>query len=237
MRRPCICAILFLVACGLSSGVRADDDFREINLMAGFQSLRVADGAFDIYSEDDITTSGSMGLEVELFMEFFLQLGVAIGETGSQLYEKWDTSVSVVDTQVSLRKGVTLLHAVRPYLLVGGTYSLVSSQIELWYPHKLRQEAGEGRWGGRFAAGCEFFLPRRLFRGGEPKGKGLFKDFTMGVGFEGGYMLKQPLPLDSFRQGNQGKFDEDPPMTPGKLELGELDLSGAYFAADFRFYF
>ena len=45
---------------------------------------------------------------------------------------------------------------------------------------------------------------------------------VVGVGVEGGYMLKQSIDLGEIRQGKSGELDEEPPMKAGKIDLGEL---------------
>jgi len=187
-----------------------DDDFMEINVTAGFQSHNIKDMAYDYYSDDDWLTSATLFAEVEVWDELFVGLGFATGQVEDWLFDEWATTLSLFEPQMTVRYGYNYDEWLRPYALAGLTYTITETHVDLWYPHVMGFQQGwkEGTWGGRFALGSEVYVLRDIF--GDDR-EGLFKDFTMGVGVEGGYMLKQSIDLGEIRQGKSGELDEEPP--------------------------
>lgn len=212
-----------------------DEDFMEINLSIGFQSHNIKDMAYDYYSGEDWFANSYLAAEVEVWDELFVSLAIGTGEANARLFDEWATTLSLTEPQLAVRYGYPLFDWIRPYALAGLVYTVADTTIDLWYPHSVGMNNGwkDGTWGGRLALGSEVFLSRNVF--GVHR-SGLFKDFTMGIGVEGGYMLKQSIDL-LVHQGKNGDLSKKPPMGVVNIDLGDLDLSGFYMAVDFRFYF
>jgi hypothetical protein len=228
--------LLFLGLLLLARPAAADDDFTEVNLILGAHSEMITDNAYDYYSNDDWHGAGYLAFEVEVWHNLFVQLGIDMSDSRLDLFDRYDTALRIREPRLGVRYGYTFLDAIRPYASVAATYAFMRTDISLWDDHVTGYEDGwgDGELGGRFAAGCEFFLPRRIF--GKDR-TGLFKDFTLGLAIEAGYALSQPFELDRMEHGKDGNLSKEPPLTAGQLDLGELDKSGFFLAFDFRFYF
>jgi hypothetical protein len=213
----------------------AHDDFTEINLTLGIHSTLVKDGAFDFYSGDDWLSSAYFGAEVEVYQGLFVQLGILVSDTRSDLFGEFDSGLKIREPRLAVRYGYTFLEAIRPYALAAFTYAFMGTEIALWGDHKMGYEDGwlDGELGGRLALGCEFFLPRRIFN----RSTGMFKDFTFGMALEVGYALTQPFELNRLAHGTNGDFHEDSELPAGYLDLGQLDRSGLFVSYDLRLYF
>lgn len=229
-------AIMVVALIAVPRASSAQEDFRELSLKAGVNSLNVKDGAFDIYSDSDWLTGSEITIEVELLKEILLQVGCTFFRTEATVFGRYTTTLSLIEPHVGLRWGYMLKNFFRPYVSALASYGFVESQVELPDHRAAGFSDGfvDGRWGGRFALGLELFIPRKVFRGGKRK-SGMFKDFTLGAALEGGYKLIQKVDLNMVRGG--ADEDDDSPFTSGSLELGELNLSGFYLAVDLRFYF
>lgn len=235
-RALCRVAVVLLGVLGLSTPTLAYEDFAEINLIMGTSSTLVRDGAFDYYSHNDWLASGYLAAEVEVYQGLFVQVGILMGESRSDLFGEFETSLRLREPRLAIRYGYPILDFVRPYASIAATYAFLGTRIDLWGDHATGYEDGwgDGELGGRLAAGCEILLPRRVF--GVDR-SGFFKDFTLGVAYEVGYALTQPFELGSLQHGLDGDLSEDPPLTPGKLDLGELDRSGLFMSFVLRIYF
>lgn len=236
MNALCRVTVVLLGVLGLSTPTLAHEDFTEVNLMFGTSSTLVRDGTFDYYSHNDWMASGYLAAEVEVYEGLLVQLGILMGESRSDLFGEFDTMLRLREPRLAVRYGHTFFEALRPYASVAATYAFLGTEISLWDDHTTGREDGwgDGELGGRVSVGCEAFLRRRVF-GAERSG--LFKDFTMGLALEIGYALTQPFELNGLEHGLDGDLSEAPPLTPGQLDLGELDRSGLFISFDLRFYF
>jgi hypothetical protein len=236
VRALCKMAVVLLLVLGVSSPTQAHEEFTEINFMFGSSSTLVRDGAFDYYSHNDWMGGGYLAAEVEVYDGLLLQLGILMGESRSDLFGQFDSVLRLKEPRLALRYGHTFFDFVRPYASVAATYAFMSTEIDLWSDHSTGYEDGwgDGELGGRFSAGCEVFLRRRVFGADRT---GFFKDFTLGLALELGYALTQPFELDGLQHGLDGDLSEDPPLPPGQLDLGQLDRSGFFMSFDLRFYF
>jgi hypothetical protein len=235
-RALCKMTVVLLLVLGVSLPTQAHEEFTEINFMIGSSSTLVRDAAFDYYSHNDWMGGGYLAAEVEVHDGLMVQLGILMGESRSDLFGQFDTTLRFKEPRLALRYGYTFLDFVRPYASVAATYAFMSTEIDLWSNHTTGREDGwgDGELGGRFSAGCEVFLRRRVF--GTHR-SGFFKDFTLGLALELGYALTQPFELDGLRHGLDGDLSKDPPLPPGELDLGEIDRSGFFMSFDLRFYF
>jgi len=230
-------AVVLVGVLGISLPTQAhEEDFTEINVMIGSSSTLVSDGAFDYFSNDDWLGSGYLAAEVEVYQGLLLQLGILMSETRSDLFGEFDTMLRLREPRLALRYGYTFMDFVRPYASIAATYAFLGAEIDLWDDHVTGREDGwgDGELGGRISAGCEVFIPRRVFGS---KRTGFFGDFTLGMALEVGYALTQPFELNDLQHGMDGDFSKAPPLTPGQLDLGELDRSGLFISFDLRFYF
>ncbi len=235
-RALCRLTVVLLGFLGVSTPTLAQEDFTEINLILGSSSTLVRDGAFDYYSHNDWMASGYLAAEVEVYQGLFVQVGILMGESRSDLFGEFETSLRLREPRLAIRYGYTFLDFVRPYASIAATYAFLSTKIDLWDSHVSGDEDGwgDGELGGRLAAGCEVLLPRRVF--GVDR-SGFFKDFTLGVAYEIGYALTQPFELDGLQHGLDGDLSKDPPLPAGQLDLGELDRSGLFMSFELRVYF
>jgi hypothetical protein len=213
----------------------ADEDFREFNVLAGLQSTLVQDGTFGFFSDEDWISNGRLAAEIELWNELFIQVGISKATVESYLFSNYDTKLQISEPHLGFRYGYTFLDALRPYVSAMATYTMTKATMDIFNGQRMGQTNSwdEGLWGGRFALGLEGFFPRWVFR----RDAGFFKDWTIGGGLEFGYVLRQELELDHLKQGKNGNLSKKPPLPAGNLDLGKLDLSGFYFAIDFRMYF
>lgn len=213
----------------------AEEDFTEINFVFGVEPRQVSDRAFDLFSGDDWVTAGSLAAELEFMPNMFVQVGVDSFTNSEELLSSYKAQLNVIEPHVTARGGYTLFDGLRAYASLGVTYTLADVVIELSPPHKLATNVGifDGSFGARAALGIELFTPRKIFG----IRSGLWKDFTIGVSIEGGYAYRTSVSLDGLKQGKKGDLEESPDMKPGELDLGELDMSGAFIAVDGRIYF
>lgn len=237
--------IAILVSVLLPSAAWAGDDITEINFTVGSQSVLIKDHAFDFFSNNDWLSAGSFALEVEVWDELFVQVGLAGTTQQGRVFDRIDATLSYLEPQLTLRKGYSVASWARPYASLGGTYAWTEVKFEQdWqyggqsWPGDLGQEDGwlEGRFGGKAAIGCELLLPRSVFH---PKGPstGFFGDFTMGAALEAGWMVKQPFSIDAIESDENGKTKDKAGIPQAQMDLGELWLQGYYMAFDFRLYF
>jgi hypothetical protein len=246
--RHVITGILLAAALAAPLSALAEEDFLEIHLTGGFDTLMTRDGGFDYFSKTDWMTTGTVGVEMEVWEELFVRLSLASGDSSEYFYGTSDWSggtqgnffaaVSLVEPQLGLRKGYTIIDGIRPYVSAIATYTVADVDVDLTSETGLSRDSGiaDGQLGGRFAGGIELFLPRRVFHGvGERSG--FFKDFTLGMSLECGYALRQAIPLSGLSQDEEQDTQGEDTLIPAQHDLGDLSLSGFFIAADFRLMF
>ncbi|MBM4353530.1 MAG: hypothetical protein FJ109_06990 [Deltaproteobacteria bacterium] len=244
--RTILSTILLALALAAPLPALAEEDFLEIHLTGGFETVLTRDGGFDYFSKTDWMTTGTIAAEMEVWDELFVRIGLASGDASEYFYEhqsesssgNYFASLSMVEPQLGLRKGYTIVDGVRPYIAAIGTYTVADVDIDLTSETGVSRDSGiaDGKFGGKFSGGVELFLPRRVFHGTGGR-SGFFKDFTLGMSVECGYALRQAIPLSGLAQEGEQDTEGDDTLIPGQLDLGDLSLSGFFIAADFRFMF
>jgi len=236
--RQTIATALLALALAAPLPALAEEDFLEVHLTGGFETVLTQDGGFDYFSKSDWMTTGWIAAEMEVWEELFVRLALASGDSSEYFYNNYFASLSVVEPQIGLRKGYSIVEGIRPYVAAMATYTVADVDIDLTPETNASRNSGigDGRFGGKFSGGVELFLPRRVFHG-KGERSGFFKDFTLGMSLECGYALRQAIPLSGLAQEEEsGTMGEDT-MIPGEHDLGDLSLSGFFIAADFRFMF
>ncbi len=237
---PCKAFSAILLALALVAPLQAlaEEDFLEVHLTGGFETVLTQDGGFDYVSKTDWMATGTVAAEVEVWDELFVRLALASGDSSEYFYDNYFASLSIVEPQLGLRKGYSIVEGIRPYVAAIATYTVADVDIDLTSETGISRDSGigDGRFGGKFSGGVELFLPRRVFHG-KGERSGFFKDFTLGMSVECGYALRQAIPLSGLSQEKeQGTTGKDS-MIPGRHDLGDLSLSGFFIAGDFRFMF
>jgi hypothetical protein len=210
---------------------------REVIFGMGAKFELIKDAAFDYFSEDDWLTSGLLSVEVEAASDLFVGLGLGFATREAWLWDKYQTTLSYTEPQILVRKAFAVSDWMRPYASLAGTYAWTTTTVALWGNTEITREDGwgEGRFGGRAAAGLELCVPRSVFREGDTA-TGFFKDMSMGVTFEAGYGIKQPVDLSDLPVSGSSAGEGLDAMPQASPDLGELWLQGFYMAFDFRFY-
>jgi hypothetical protein len=210
----------------------AEDDLTEFNVVAGTLSQNLSDHAFDLFSDNDWMAAGSIGLEVEVWDELFVRASYVEGTQMSHLFSfRYDTELTIREPQLTVRKGYSLTPWLRPYAGITGILSYVSARVSKSYEFDL--DHAQWVWGGKAGAGVELLIPRTFFNAMDATG--LFKDFTLGIALESGYLLRPPVDLSTM--GDDAGSSDEPVVAEGLIDMGEIGLAGWYITVDFRAYF
>jgi len=181
------------------------------------------DEGYDLYGEDDVAPRLGLWFSYDL-----LQLGkrailaAEIGASSGMDSTNWpfgdlDTSLNVTRFHLAADLRYALWPVLQPYLRLAAHGSLV--KMELNFPDDESFTDKDFSGGGSLGVGFTVRTPTRLFENRQGK----FASLSVGVLFEGGYMLASPV---SFDLGGKGSDDR---IEVTSASLGELDLSGPYF--------
>jgi hypothetical protein len=181
------------------------------------------DEGYDLFGEDDVAQNFSLWFSHDL-----LSLGertVLAGEIGvgsgtdkaSGEFDSMETALQNTRLHLAAYLRYAVWPVLQPHLRLAADASFVKAELDFADDEHFSDRDFSG--GGSLGAGLTVRTPTRLFE----NRKGEFASLSIGLLFEGGYLLASPVSFDLVDDQQADRIEVRTPP------LGKLELSGPYF--------